>query len=273
MKLAINEATCMEKSNLMDDLYLAEKNGYDFIELRIDMLRDYLKDGSLNDICEFFNTHHLKPAGFNSIEDINFTTKEKWQEIEEDLRFVCEVKQAIGGEVLVVVPTITEHQWTQEEIFSDSVSMLTKIVSYTESANLKIAFEPIGSPNCFVRSLEEAHKIVKKVNHPNVGLTVDAFNLYLFDGWRDLKYLDELKPNEIFCYHIDDSDDLPLDVLDHAHRLFPGNGVIPLNDITNKLKKIGYTGICSLELFNPGYWQMNPQDVFRIGAQKTTPFL
>lgn len=273
MKLAINEATCMKKSTLMEDLYLAEANGYEFVELRIDMLRDYLKTGSLGEMAEFFQTRHLKPAGFNSIEDINFTTPEKWQVIEEDLRFVCEVKDAIGGDVLVVVPTMSDVKYSEEEVFNDSVTILKRILAYTDKLNLKIAFEPIGSQNCCVRSLKEAHRITKAVNHPNVGLIVDAFNLYLFDGWRDIDYLKNITPKEIFCYHIDDSDNLPLELLDHAHRLFPGNGVIPLQAISNQLKTIGYNGPCSLELFNPSYWQMDPRDVFKIGAEKTKVFL
>ncbi|WP_265457053.1 sugar phosphate isomerase/epimerase family protein [Enterococcus sp. HY326] len=273
MKLAINEATCMKNSTLMEDLYLAEANDYDFIELRIDMLREYLKTGSLGELAEFFKTHHLKPAGFNSIEDINFSTPEKWQAIEEDLRFVCEVKAAIGGEVLVVVPTISDVEYSEEEVFKDSVTVLNKILAYTDKLKLKIAFEPIGSQNCCVRSLEEAHRITKAVNHSNVGLIVDAFNLYLFDGWQDIDYLEKITPEEIFCYHIDDSDNLPLELLDHAHRLFPGNGVIPLKAISDKLKSIGYDGACSLELFNPSYWQMNARDVFRLGAEKTKEFL
>lgn len=274
MKLAVNEATCMKSSSLMEDLQLAEMNGYDFIELRIDMLREYLEKGSLDELKHFFECHHLKPAGFNSIENINFASKEKWQEIEADLQFVCEVKAAIGGDVLVVVPTIDDnHQWREEEIFNDSVAVLRRILATTAEANLKIAFEPIGSKNCCVRSLQQAHRIVKEVNKANVGLIVDAFNLHLYDAWESINYLDSISVQEIFCYHIDDSDDLPLELLDHAHRLFPGNGTIPLQKISDKLKSIGYEGVCSLELFNPSYWQMNPQDVFAIGAEKTKIYL
>ena len=42
LKLGYNEATCMKKSSVEMDLELCEKYGYDYIELRLDMLKEYL---------------------------------------------------------------------------------------------------------------------------------------------------------------------------------------------------------------------------------------
>ena len=43
LKLGYNEATCKENSSVEKDLELCEKYGYDYIELRLDMLKEYLK--------------------------------------------------------------------------------------------------------------------------------------------------------------------------------------------------------------------------------------
>ena len=43
LKLGYNEATCKENSTVENDLLLCEKYGYDYIELRLDMLQEYLK--------------------------------------------------------------------------------------------------------------------------------------------------------------------------------------------------------------------------------------
>ncbi|MDR1567794.1 MAG: sugar phosphate isomerase/epimerase [Streptococcaceae bacterium] len=274
MKLCINEATCMNNSTLKKDLELAEKNGYDYIELRIDMLRNYLKTAPLTDLADFFNSHNLKPAGYNSIENINFTTQEEWEKIETDLLFACEAKRFIGGETIVVVPTIKSGMtYSESEIFEDSVKVLSKMSQIVKPYDMKIAFEPIGSEDCCVRSLSEGMKIIEAVDEANVGLVIDAFNLYLFEGWKDIDCLKRIPVEKIFCYHIDDSDDLPLNILDHCHRLFPSNGVIPLQEITRILKDIGYAGICSLELFNPSYWSLDPEEVFEVGAKKTKVYL
>ena len=44
LKLGYNEATCMKKSSVEMDLELCEKYGYDYIELRLDMLKEYFKN-------------------------------------------------------------------------------------------------------------------------------------------------------------------------------------------------------------------------------------
>lgn len=59
MKLCFNQATTLENSNLAKDLELCEKLGYDYIEIRtMDKLPEYLKDHSIEDLIEFFNTHY-----------------------------------------------------------------------------------------------------------------------------------------------------------------------------------------------------------------------
>ncbi|WP_437886801.1 sugar phosphate isomerase/epimerase family protein [Phytobacter sp. V91] len=274
MKLGINEATCMKNSSLKQDIALAERWGYDFIELRLDMLKVWLQEYSLEQLAGFFAASHLKPWGYNSIEDITFCDSECWQEKRALLNFACDAATVVGGDCVVVVPTIKAGQhWKRAATVKDSVNRLREMAEVAGERGMRLAFEPIGSQSCCVRSLEMAMEIVDSVGLENVGLALDAFNIYLNDRWQDLALLRQIPVEKIFVYHIDDADNLPLSALDHCHRVFPGNGVIPLHDITRELVAMGYDGICSLELFNPGYWQMQAEDVFAIGAQKTRPYL
>ncbi len=274
MKLGFNQATCMKNSTLAADIFFAEECGYDYIEIRLDMLHDYLAHHRLNELADFFRTHHIKPYGFNSIEDINFCDRQQWQERLNQVAFACESARTIGGNYLVIVPTISANKrWSEQEIFADSVARLRELSEFVADYDMKLAFEPIGGQKCCVRSLAVANSIVEEVNRANVGLVIDAFNLYLDDGWRDVGVIDQVADEKIFIYHIDDADDLPIDKLEHCHRLFPGNGVIPLSAITAKLRQKNYHGICSLELFNPAYWLMDARDVFAIGARKTRAYL
>ena len=54
MKTGYNEATGLGCSSLETDLALCEKVGFDFIEIRLDMLRRYLEEHSLDDLRQFF---------------------------------------------------------------------------------------------------------------------------------------------------------------------------------------------------------------------------
>ena len=48
LKLGYNEATCKENSSVEKDLILCEKYGYDYIELRLDMLKEYFKTHTID---------------------------------------------------------------------------------------------------------------------------------------------------------------------------------------------------------------------------------
>ncbi|KEA53664.1 endonuclease [Mangrovibacter sp. MFB070] len=274
MKLGINEATCMKNSTLAVDVQLAEECGYDFIEIRLDMLRGWLAHKSLSALADNFATRHVQPWGFNSLEDITFCDATRWSSIREDMALACAAHDAVGGDCMVAVPTIRAGQhWSIRDVIADSVKRLRELSDIAGEHGMRVAFEPIGSAGCCVPSLVMAMDIVDRADRGNVGLVIDAFNLYLHDQWQEPGCLRQVPVEKIFVYHIDDADDLPVEQLDHCHRVFPGNGVIPLHAITRELVQMGYQGVCSLELFNPGYWQMPARDVFKTGAMKTHPFL
>lgn len=60
MKTSYNEACARDCSTLEQDLSLCEKAGFDYIEIRLDMLRGWLKDHTVDQLKEF-----LKRTGSN----------------------------------------------------------------------------------------------------------------------------------------------------------------------------------------------------------------
>jgi sugar phosphate isomerase/epimerase len=48
----------------------------------------------------------------------------------------------------------------------------------------------------------------------------------------------------------------------------PGDGSLPLREFLAEVKRRGYQGALSLELFNRAYWQMDPYEVAKIGLEK-----
>ncbi|MGI6779062.1 MAG: sugar phosphate isomerase/epimerase family protein [Acetivibrionales bacterium] len=275
MKIGFNEATAMKKSDLHTDLLLSEKYGYDYIEIRLDMLQDYLKSHSIDELVQFFNSSNLKPYALNSIEDVNFCSDRELADIIEKLEWACKVAQRINNPYIVIVPTVNEKvkNYNFEEIKEDSIRVLNTLADISESYGVKLAFEPIGMKNCAVKSISQCWDIIKEINRDSVGIVVDAFNLYLYDSLKDVNDLLNVDVEKIFVFHIDDSEDLPLHKLDHSNRLWPGDGVIPLNKLISVLKQKGFDRIASVELFRPEYWELNPEDVVRIGKEKTEKVL
>lgn len=275
MKISYNEATAMKRSTLENDLLLCEKVGYDFIEIRLDMLRDYLQTHTINNLESFFYSSRIKPHAFNALFDINFCDDASWDKVVTDFMLACETGEKIGSHYIVVVPTITKepNNRSKQEVFEDSVKNLIKLSDIGREYDMKLAFEPVGNPGCCVRTVRQAWDIVKEVNRDNVGLTFDAFNLYLYnklEHFGDMKLVDL---DKIFVVHLDDSDDKPIEVLDHCDRCFPGYGVINLRNYIGTLKDMNYDGMVSIETFRPEYWEKDPEWVIRKGYETTKQLL
>ncbi|MFN9940224.1 MAG: TIM barrel protein [bacterium] len=59
------------------------------------------------------------------------------------------------------------------------------------------------------------------------------------------------------------------DELQDRHRVYPGDGVLPLQQVLRDLRQTSFTGCVSLELYNEEYWKQDPMTVARTGLEKT----
>ncbi|RLE92622.1 MAG: isomerase, partial [Thermoprotei archaeon] len=76
-----------------------------------------------------------------------------------------------------------------------------------------------------------------------------------------LDHLREVPGDKLFFVHINDCEDLPRDKLADKHRLFCGEGVIPLVDVLKIFREKGYEGYLSVEIFREEYWKMNVLEI------------
>lgn len=275
LKLGFNEATCKENSTVEKDLALCEKYGYDYIELRLDMLKEYLRTHTVEDLAAFFSKSHLQPFALNSIENINFCTPKEWNELIALFTFGCEVAQKIHNPYMIVVPTVTDAVCTknEKEVFDDSVKSLNCLADIAKDYGVKLSFEPIGDRRWCCNSVRQALEIVQAVDRDNVGLTVDCINVYMHDKCADVDFISRIPKEKLFVYHINDCEDLPLGILDHCHRIMPGKGAIPVKEVSKAVQAAGYDGPACLELFRPEYWRMEAEDVIKMGAECVRPYL
>lgn len=273
VKIGYNEATAMKRSNLCTDLILTEKYGYDYIEIRLDMLNEYLTHHSVSDLLDFFRSSRVKPYALNAIEEINFCDKAGFYNLREQVKKACDIAEKINNPYLIVVPSFRNEVVKSKSlagIEEDSIEVLNNLADISEEFNVKIAFEPVGFKNCTVRSMGQAWDIVRKVNRNCVGLVIDAFNVYLYDRLKDICVLEDIDIDKLFVFHINDCEGKEsLEDLQLENRIWPGEGVIPLQDMLEMLYKKGFDKIASIELFRPDYWDLEPDDTIRTAMEKT----
>lgn len=107
MKIGFNEATALEceGQSLMADLEACEKYGFDYIEIRFDCVKDYLKEHTLEELADWFKNHHLKPWAYNTLIFFNQRDEAGVKEIDEETDFIIKVCEAIGMKMLITVPS------------------------------------------------------------------------------------------------------------------------------------------------------------------------
>lgn len=258
MKLALNGATTMH-ADLLTDIQAASQAGFGLIEIWAAKLREYLKTNSTADLRSILNENNLEPYSINSIEHITFRSEDDYKDIKEQCRELSRIAQEIDCPYIVVVPGKLPAGATQQQIIDESVEVLNELADIAEPFGVSLAFEFLGQTDCSVQTLDLAKTIVDQVNRPNVGLVLDTFHFYA--GNSSFEAIEKLDPRKLFIFHINDAEDLPREALTDAHRLYPGQGILPIREIKQRFDRIGYDRMASIEIFRPEYWEQNPFEV------------
>lgn len=280
MQISYNQACGKGCSTLEQDLELCEKAGFDYIEIRLDMLVSYLKKHPVEKLAAFFEKSRIKPHAFNALylypEFLSERDDLQRQEtLLEEFWLGCRVGKIIGSRYFVVVPPLQRNpnegpfkgKW--QDTFQNCVRILTKLSEMATPYDMNLCFELVGFNRSSVRSVIEANAIVSAVNKPNVGFVFDSYNIYLNNGFQDFSLLELVDPKKIFAIHLMNGDDVPEEERGQDKRRFCDAGVLDLNAFLIILKKIGYKGMVSVETFRPEYWDESPQWVVQE-AYRTT---
>jgi 2-keto-myo-inositol isomerase len=60
----------------------------------------------------------------------------------------------------------------------------------------------------------------------------------------------------------------PREKIDDSYRLYPGDGVAPLTELLQLLRRTGGQKVLSLEIFNRKYWSEDALEVAKTGLAK-----
>src|SRR5688572_10992284 len=266
MKLALNGATTM-RADLGSDVRAASAAGFDCLEIWASKLKDFLKSHSIDDLKRLLDEHRVEPYSINSIERITFRTKDAHATLLDECDELCGIASSIGCPYIVVVPSPLPTDRSHSDVIGESVRVLDELGEIAERHGVGLAFEFLGQPDCSVQTLEQASEIVGRLERSNVGLVIDSFHFYA--GGSRIESIDALDVDKLLIVHINDAEDLPREQLEDRHRLLPGLGILPLQEIAGALRRIKYDRVISVEIFRPEYWALEPQALARDALAAT----
>jgi sugar phosphate isomerase/epimerase len=131
--------------------------------------------------------------------------------------------------------------------YRTAVQEYKEIARVAADHGVRVALEPLNpilmNVDTFVCSIAQAGRIVEAVDHPQFGVFLDVWHF-----WEDAAAAAGIRKyaEKIFGVHINDWRTPRA----FGDRYLPGDGVIPLVELLGAIRKAGYDGAYTLEIFS-----------------------
>jgi sugar phosphate isomerase/epimerase len=266
-RYCLNTSTIREqKLGIVAEVELAAKVGYDGIEPWINQLDLYVNEGGkLSDLKKRIADHGLtveSAIGFAAF--MHEDPAERAKGLEEARRCMDLVQQ-IGGERIAAPPVgVTNQTGLDPVALSERYRALCAL---GQRMGVLPQLELWGFSKTLHR-LGEVAFTGTEAAHPWACYLLDVYHIY--KGGSNFEGLAMFRGARMFNFHINDYPaNPPWETIADKDRVYPGDGVAPLDQILRTLRDVGYRGALSLELFNPTYWAQDAELVLRTGLEKT----
>jgi 4-hydroxyphenylpyruvate dioxygenase len=168
-----------------------------------------------------------------------------------------DLMERLGTNLLLIPSNCSPHA---TDSLDRAAADLRELGERAQQRNFRVAYEALAWGR-HVRDWTTAWEIVKRADHPNVGLVLDSYHLFV--RGNSLTPIREVPVDKLFLVQLADAPTLDMEVLRHSRHMrnFPGQGDYPIGDFLAELLDIGYNGVLSHEIFN---------DDFRVAPAEQT---
>ena len=160
------------------------------------------------------------------------------------------------------------------ELRKTYVDRLRAICDVLARNHVKLAIEYVSPvhlrklhPHEFIYRMDEMLDLAKDAG-PNAGLMLDSWHWH-HAGATTQDILAAGKDRIVYV-QVADAPKLPPDQIKDSERLMPGEGIIDFTAFFGALKKIGYNGGVSPEIFGRGLKDIPPEEGAKLGLKTTT---
>ncbi len=269
MIIGINGATT-EKCSLEEDIRIAGECGYQVVEIRMDKMEKYLEKHSFADLNKLMGKAGVRPWTINAIGMSTMQDAAGEAKVAKETEKFAEFAAAIGCPWIVACPGGKTESTPWDEIISKSAATFAKLADIAWKKRVSLSFEFLGFGWSSVQTISEACAVVKEANRGNTGITIDTAHFY--SGSSTLAEISTLSAQALAVFHMNDLVDKPKAEIGDYDRIMPGDGVIPLADICREVKRIGFDGVASIEIFNHDFNKQDPQAIAKTAFDKMTVF-
>jgi sugar phosphate isomerase/epimerase len=261
-KLCLNVST-IRPAPLEEKIAATAKAGYDGIELWVDEMMKYEKDGkSLDDLGK-----RIKDAGLDVPNIIGIWSALPADDAGQEKLFE-DAKRRLAASAKVGAKRIAAMAGPDRPDFDIlwAAARYAELVDLGKPFGINVALEFVSMMKC-VHTLGQAAAIVTESGKPEGSIVADTFHVHNGrSSWTGTKFL----AGSIYAiWHINDvPKEPPAGQMKDADRIYPGDGVLPLTQFLNDLWANGFRGPLSLETFNREEWKKPAEEVAKVGIEK-----
>ena len=265
-RYGLNTSTIQgQKLSLVEEIEIAAAAGYQAIEPWIDEIERYVEGGgSLPDLKRRLEDHGLAVEGAIGfaewIVDDDARRAKGFETARRDMDLVAQ----IGGK-RIAAPAMGATETAGLDLFRIAERYRT-LLELGEQTGVAPVLEVWGFSKTLTR-LSEVTFVAQEAGHAQATILADVYHLY--KGGSPVEGLALLNPAALPVLHMNDYPALPRETIGDADRVYPGDGVAPMQQIFAILNRIGFQGVLSVELFNRDYWQQDALTVAKAALAKT----
>lgn len=246
-------ATVCLSGTLEDKLSAAAEAGFDGVEIfendllatadPPEVVRDRCRDLGLSiDLYQPFRDFEAVPP----------------EQLEDNLRRAerkFELMGRLGADTVLVCSSVSPDAVDDDDLAAEHLNLLAALAA---EHGVRVAYEALAWGR-FVSTYDHSWRIVRRGDHPNLGLCLDSF--HILSRGSDPSGIRVIPAEKLFFLQLADAPRLDMDVLQWSrhHRLFPGQGSFDLTRFLDLVLGTGYDGPLSLEVFNDVFRQSDPR--------------
>jgi 2-keto-myo-inositol isomerase len=251
--------------SIVEEVAVAARAGYQAIEPWINELERYVRGGgSLRDLGR-----RIADAGLRVEDAIGFS---EWIVDDdarrrrglEDARRAMDMVLQLGCHRIAAPPAGATNQ--ADLSLAHATERYRALLDIGEQIGVIPQLEVWGFSRCLHR-LGDCAQIAVECGHPQAAILADVYHLH--KGGSGFSGVRLFSGAALQIFHMNDYPAEPARAaITDADRVYPGDGVAPLRELVRDLRRGGFRGVLSLELFNREYWRQDPLTVARTGLEK-----
>ncbi|HET6620594.1 MAG TPA: TIM barrel protein [Dongiaceae bacterium] len=252
MKTSI--ATVSISGDFIEKLSAIAAAGFDGIEI---FENDFLAfDGSPRDVGRMVRDAGLAITLFQPFRDFEGLPEPQRSRAFERAERKFDVMQELGTDLMLVCSNVSPISLGG---IDRAASDLRELGERAGARGLRVGYEALAWGR-HINDHRDAWEIVRRADHPNVGLILDSF--HTLARRIDVESIRAIPRDRIFIVQLADAPLIDMDYLywSRHFRCMPGQGDLPVKDFMSAVAATGYDGFLSLEIFN---------DQFRGGSPKS----